>query len=181
MSVRVQTYVWQLSLTPIQKLVAIALADHCHDDGTDAFPSVDLLALKTNLNERTVRRTLHELLRLDVLMLQRKSGQHRPNCYMFPIPDGFGKLRPDTGPSLIPDRTFTTQTGLSRPSEGAQDPPNHKEPLVEPTAVSISVPMPAGFKDVFKDRTLREITAIIYPDGTEMPQLVPNPAPATPD
>ena len=157
MSVRVQTYVWQLKLTPTQKLVAIALADHCHDDGTDAFPSVSLLAEKTNLNERTVRRTLQELVRLDVLMLQRKSGQHRPNCYYFPIPDGFAKLRPDTAPTLNSDRTLTPQTGHSVPPDRAQDPPNHKESSIETTA-SFSIPMPEGFRDVFKSKRDGQVT-----------------------
>ena len=139
MSVRVQTYVWQLTLSPTQKLVAIALADHCHDDGTEARPSQSLLAKKTGLSERTIRTALQELVRLDVLMVQRKSGQHSPNCYMFPIPDGFATLRGATVSGLSPEGQLTSQRGNSRRSEGQLSPPNHKEPSIETTAVNSSI------------------------------------------
>ena len=131
MSVRVQTYVWQLELKPIEKLVAIALADHCRDDGTEGRPSQRLLCEKTGLSERSVRDTLHELVRLHVLMVQRKSGQHRPNCYMFPIPEGFGKLRPAPPAPLSPEGQSTSQRGNLRLPEGHSLPPNHKEPSYE--------------------------------------------------
>ena len=150
MSVRVQTYVWQLELKPVQKLVAIALADHCHDDGTEARPSQETICRKTGLSERTVRAALQELVRLDVLMVQRKSGQHRPNCYMFPIPDGFGTLRGAGDAGLGSEGQITSQRGKSRLSEGQEMPPNHKEPSIETTASDNSVPMPPGFRDIFK-------------------------------
>jgi DNA-binding transcriptional MocR family regulator len=131
-------------------LVAIALADHCHDDGSEAFPSQRLLSEKTGLSERTVRDTLQELVRLGVIVIQKKSGQHRPNNYRFPIPDWFAKLRPERDSGLSPEGKMVHQRGNSRRSEGRQLPPNHKEPSLETTAVSISVPMPVNFKDVFK-------------------------------
>ena len=151
-SVRVQTYVWQLQLTPTQKLVAIALADHCHDDGSEARPSQALLCLKTGLSERTVRSTLSSLVSAGVLRLERRSGAHRPNVYYFPIPDGFGRI--SGGQHLPPTRSegqMTHQRGNSRRLEGQQLPPNHKEPSIETTdsfsESSLGVPMPAGFKE----------------------------------
>jgi Helix-turn-helix domain len=135
-SVRVQTYVWQLNLTPTQKLVAIALADHCHDDGSEARPSQATLVRKTGLSQRAVRNTLHDLVELGVLRLERKSGQHRPNCYYFPIPDGFATLRGAVRAGLDPERQMTTQTGTSFHPEGHEVPPNHKEPSVEPAPTS---------------------------------------------
>lgn len=43
------------------RLVALALADHAHDDGSNAYPSVDTIARKARVNERTVRRGLRWL------------------------------------------------------------------------------------------------------------------------
>lgn len=43
------------------KAVAVALADHAHDDGTNIWPSVAKLAGKTEIAERTVQYKLREL------------------------------------------------------------------------------------------------------------------------
>ena len=122
MSVGVQTYVWQLTLTPTQKLVAIALADHCHDDGSEARPSQELLAQKTGLAERTIRYTLKQLLDLDVVRLARPSGQHRANVYTFDLPVYFGKLRGANDGNESPEGQLTTQGQLTV-ARGAPDAP----------------------------------------------------------
>ena len=134
MSVRVQTYVWQLELRPTEKLVAIALADHCHDDGSEARPSQALLARKTGLDERTIRRILVRLLEQGVIYLYKPHGQHRANNYSFNLPDDFGKIRPDTVTPLNKSQGGHSrrQTGHPVPSDRTQRPPNHKEPLLEP-------------------------------------------------
>lgn len=134
MSVRVQTYVWQLDLRPTEKLVAIALADHAHDDGSEARPSQALLARKTGLDERTIRRILVKLLELGVIVLYKPYGQHRANNYTFNLPEDFGKIRADTVPSLNKSQSGhpRRQSGHSVPPERTQCPPNHKEPLLEP-------------------------------------------------
>jgi len=133
MSVRVQTYVWQLNLPPTQKLVAIALADHCHDDGSEARPSQALLIKKTGLSEQTVRRCITGLLQSGVIVLERPSAQHRANVYKFILPQDFATIR---GTSMEP---LTNFRGAKRSVRGAieiapevpQWHPNHKEPLVE--------------------------------------------------
>ena len=102
---------------------------------------------KTGLSERTMRRTLGELVELGVLRIDRPSGQHRPNCYYLPIPDGFATLRGATVTGLSPEGPNLHQRGNPGRSEGPQLPPNHKEPSVE---TAISIPMPTGFKDVFR-------------------------------
>ena len=97
MSVRVQTYVWQVELPPSHKLTAIALADHCHDDGSEARPSRALLVKKTGLSEATLRRVLKDLIEWGILVLDRPASQHRANCYRFVLPEGFGTI-PDQSP-----------------------------------------------------------------------------------
>ncbi len=147
MSVKVQTYVWQLRLTPTQKLVAIALADHCHDDGSEARPSQALLCRKTGLSVRTVSSTLASLVNLGVLSLERQSGQHSPNVYRVLIPEGFATI-PDPQLSQVknPDLQMTRQTCNSRRPDLQLSQPNHKEPSIETNGAS-SIPMPAGFKE----------------------------------
>jgi len=130
-SVRVQTYVWQLKLTPTQKLVAIALADHCHDDGSEARPSQETICKKTGLGITAVRRTLHQLVDLGVMILDRPSSQHRANCYMFLIPNGFATIRPSREVGLAPDRPLGSQTVPSVRPDRHEGTPNHKEPSLE--------------------------------------------------
>lgn len=142
MSVRVQTYVWQLKLTPTQKLVAIALADHCHDDGSEARPSQETLVEKTGLSKRAVGYTLKQLLDLDVIRLQRPASQHRANCYTFDLPDYFGTIRVAPVTTLNPEVQTVHQGGNSRHPGWHQLPPNHKEPLLETTAEIISIADP---------------------------------------
>lgn len=139
MSVRVQTYVWQLKLTPTQKLVAIALADHCHDDGSEARPSQNLLVEKTGLSKRAVGYTLQQLLDLDVIRLQRKSGQHQANCYTFDLPDYFGTIRVAPVTTLPPEVQMVHQSGKPRRPESHDVLPNHKEPSIETTADVVNI------------------------------------------
>ncbi len=139
MSVRVQTYVWQLKLSPTQKLVAIALADHCHDDGSEARPSQNLLVTKTGLSKRTVGYTLQQLLDLDVIRLQRKSGQHQANCYTFDLPDYFATIRDAPVTTLAPEVQMTRQSSKPCTPESHVVLPNHKEPSSEPTANVVNI------------------------------------------
>jgi len=130
MSVRVQAIVWQIDLQPSQKLVAIALADHAHEDGTEARPSQATLAMKTGMSDRHVRRILKELVDLGVISVQRPAGQHRATCYRF----NMGETRPDTMSALKKSRP---DISASRPDicdtqTGHPCPTNHKEPLLEP-------------------------------------------------
>lgn len=63
MSVRVLS--WVLDHSPVEnaveRLVLIALADHAHDDGTGAYPSVNKLCRKTKRDRSTVQRALGRL------------------------------------------------------------------------------------------------------------------------
>ena len=83
MSIAIQTVVWTLELPPHLKYVAIALADHAHDDGGEARPSQSYLANKTGLSVRQVRRSLKELVERGVIRVERPSGKGRATCYTF--------------------------------------------------------------------------------------------------
>jgi len=113
------------------KLVAIALADHAHDDGTEARPSQALLEAKTGLSNASVRRSLRHLLEIGVIRLERRSTQHHANVYAFDL-------------RVITQTTLTTSQGdhtvrqgghTVRP-EGSHRSPNHKNRPIEPTTVN---------------------------------------------
>ena len=93
MSVRVQTYVWQLDLHQGQKLVALALADHCHDDGSEARPSRSTLAEKCGMSERQITRVLGQLVELGVVEIERPASQHYCTVYRFVLPEDFAVIR----------------------------------------------------------------------------------------
>jgi hypothetical protein len=61
MSVRLMGQVWELDLNHPQQSVALALADHAHDDGTHIYPGISYLAWKTGYSERQVMRILEDL------------------------------------------------------------------------------------------------------------------------
>lgn len=89
MSVKVMTWVWDHSRAAgNDRLVLLAIADHCGDDGYDAFPKLATLAKKTGLADRTVRRCIDRLIDLGELVVEERAGgsakveaRHRPHLY----------------------------------------------------------------------------------------------------
>ena len=141
MSVRVQTYVWQVQLPPSHKLTAIALADHCHDDGSEARPSRALLVKKTGLSEATLRRVLKDLIEWGILVLDRPASQHRANCYRFVLPEGFGTI-PDQSPrrgwknSGVSNKRQTRHYDALTIKEPSLE-PSEEIPLTDPALISV--------------------------------------------
>lgn len=133
------------TMTSTQKLVALALADHCHDDGTEARPGMARLRAKTALGERAVQRTLQSLLRDGFLTIQRKSTPVTPVVYQFVLGGVFetGGVS-TTGGGL---RAVTPCLKVIPPPSDVR--PNHHEPSLNHGTASISdisVPMPKNFR-----------------------------------
>lgn len=62
MSVKISGLVWdRYEFGGNKRMVALAIADHAHDDGTHIFPGVERLAVKTMLSVRTIQRVLVEM------------------------------------------------------------------------------------------------------------------------
>lgn len=94
------TWAWDQRVPPNAKLVLMALADHAHDDGTNAWPSVALLARKTGYGERQVQRILAELVNTGLIRVQ--------------TPGGKGANAGPTVYALNVDTTFALQRGEFR-------------------------------------------------------------------
>lgn len=67
MSIRLMSMVWEIQLAASQKSVLLVLADHARDDGSKCYPTVGLISWKTEINERTVQRILHDLKNLGII------------------------------------------------------------------------------------------------------------------
>lgn len=91
MSAKQQGLVWELDIPANQQQVLLALADHAHHDGSNARPSVDLIAWKTGRSERHVRRVLGELRESGLIEVTKhgRGGRKNPTEY---------RLRLDHGP-----------------------------------------------------------------------------------
>ena len=62
-------------------MVLLAIADHAHDDGGGAYPSIDTLAFKSRLSTRQVKRVLHELVESGELVIEPNAGPRGANLY----------------------------------------------------------------------------------------------------
>jgi len=60
MSLAAITWAFKQDLAPTKKMVLIALADHCDDDGK-CWPGLKLVAKKANVTKRTLQRVMNEL------------------------------------------------------------------------------------------------------------------------
>ena len=93
-------------LTPSEKIVAIAYADHAHHDGTEARAGLDRIAMKSSLSRRTVNVTIKSLLEKRVMIVQRPATNRTPVCYQF--------LLTNDGKSLLHFRHAETAPQTSR-------------------------------------------------------------------
>lgn len=82
MSVRVMSWVWEHSRAEgTDRLVLLAIADCASDDGGNAWPSVDTLAAKAKVSERTVQRSIRSLRLLGEVDVVEGGGRNRTNIY----------------------------------------------------------------------------------------------------
>jgi Helix-turn-helix domain len=83
MSVRAMTWAFYDSRAKgLDKLVLLAIADHVHDDGRDAYPSIETLARKCGIGKATVIRSIHSLETLGDLGVERHGrGRGRMHTY----------------------------------------------------------------------------------------------------
>ena len=100
MSIQATNWVWNNSSHkggPL--LVLLAIADHAHDDGGGAYPSIDTLAFKSRLSTRQVKRVLHELVESGELVIEPNAGPRGANLYTVTFERGEDKLSFLTGPT----------------------------------------------------------------------------------
>ena len=104
MSITAMNWAWGLSLSLIQKLVLMALADAADDEGM-CWPSVATISRKCCVSRRTVQRTLQTLVDSDLLHAEprfRGDRSRSSNRYRLSLVGGDNLSpphdNPDTGP-----------------------------------------------------------------------------------
>ena len=87
MSIKVMNYVWENSQQKGSSLLLLlAIADHAHDDGTGAYPSIESLANKTRMSVRNTQYALRRLEAAGELSVSLKAGPKDVNVYCIPLP-----------------------------------------------------------------------------------------------
>ena len=75
MSVKIMGEVWGLELTAAKLLVLLALADHADHEGSNIYPSVELVAWKCGYSESQTRRIIKSLVDDEILTREIRPGK----------------------------------------------------------------------------------------------------------
>jgi hypothetical protein len=130
MSVRVLSWVFDHS--PVEHrgdlLVLLVLADHAHDDGTRAFPSVETIARKARLSRRGAQLALRRLERVGAIKETASEGPRRPRSYSVIMGEPTSPRTDCTGE--VADTEGRTESHVG--AKGSSPEPS-VEPSVEPS------------------------------------------------
>lgn len=137
MSVRASAWAWSVELPAPQKLVLLALADHCNDEDFTCWPSVTHLTRKTGLGRRTVFRCLDQLVGLGFVTRHAREGK-QTTLYTLCVNSARAALMPERHQCRS-----GTSAGEARASATAAPPlvpQRHTESSIEPPRNQISTP-----------------------------------------
>lgn len=143
MSIKLMSLVFDAgNMTPVHKLVMLALCDYAADDGTSIYPSLDTICRKTALKDSTVRKALRELRDPDgmnLLSVSSKSTNRFPNryCVNVQVLRSISWVSPGNTQTLSSDIQGVTKKH-SRVSPGNTDP--SFDPSADPSINGISHP-----------------------------------------
>jgi hypothetical protein len=131
---------------PLEKLVAIKLADCANDDGSRVYPSVNTIAVETQTGERTVRRILSGFRERGLLaVVDQGGGRQKSTRYKFIM--AAWRALPDVSPCEGP--------------EGAEPGDNGAEISDEKT-----LPERQGIGETLPESALNPATQAPNPSGT---------------
>jgi len=104
-SIHIMSQIWDLSLPDSEKLVALALADWCNDDGI-CWPSTAQIARKSSKSERTVQGVLAKLESRGILCRDMRPGKGT----LYKLTPAAAAPRNDCTTADIAPQQGTTQT-----------------------------------------------------------------------
>lgn len=96
------------------RLVLLALAEHAHDDGTKAFPSIETLTRRTRLSERQVRNCLRALQASEAV---EQTGKTKSGTNIYTVRGPFNR-----GANIAAANTSGGQSATGKVSRIAPDP-----------------------------------------------------------
>jgi len=115
MSAKIMGMVWDLVLSPAERSVLLAMADHADHDGNNVRPSVALIAWKTDYSERQVQRIIGDLRKDGLLVLVRGATPTTPNHYRIDI--AAGKQKPAFVPATRGRQDVTPRVDKMSPQD----------------------------------------------------------------
>lgn len=75
MSIHLMSLVWEINFpTPMQKLIALRLADYANDDGDSIFPAVETLARQVGCSKRQAQYAVKAFEMIDLMRQTHKGG-----------------------------------------------------------------------------------------------------------
>lgn len=148
---------WALKIGGVQdatsRVILLGLAEHAHEDGSSAWPSVATLAKYAVCSERTVHRRLRELeeagmiRRGDQQLVAHLPSNRRPIVYDLPVGvTVWHTSRDDIRTGVSPEAARGDTPGTSGVTAVADKP--SLEPSIEPSSSSSAIDEPGQRKDV---------------------------------
>lgn len=116
MSIRLMSQAWELNLPQTEKMVLLCLCDHANDNG-ECWPSIDTLARKCSVSDRTIQRTIRKLVSDGVLTAEMSNGR-KANSYRIDLSQPRHSVtptecHPDTVSPLTPTMTTSNPDTVS--------------------------------------------------------------------
>lgn len=166
MSIKIMAQVWDLDLSPTEKLILLAYTDHADHDGGNIYPAVKTIATKTGLSERSVQLMTRSLEKKGYLETDGK-GPKGTNKWQFRgatdsprtrfrgekdagggESDGTKGVNPDS-PEPSFNRPIESSRGRNKPAQ--KSPPANRVPeLIEFRRVTGGYPSKGSFETVIK-------------------------------
>lgn len=136
MSVRALSYVWPLPISPTEKLLMLALADHTNDEDHTCWPSLGHLEKKTGLSRTSVWRTIDRLVELGLVLRIPDTGR-TSTVYRLTLNETLNQVHSEPrctvnlgSPRNIARCTVNLPQVQGETHVGAQCTSNHKEPSI---------------------------------------------------
>lgn len=131
MSVKMISWAFKQSVSPTEKLVLIALADHANDEDFTCWPSLSHLVKKTSLHKKTIWKAIDRL--VDMGLVRRISDESKRSTTYFLI-GAQSTYQEPLGAYGTQDRCseYLPQVRTA-PTLGAYGTPNHNRTIIEPS------------------------------------------------
>lgn len=134
----IQAVAWVLEhseATLADRLVLIAIANHCDGRGVNAWPAIDTVAKEARVDRRTVFRAIEALEEAGELTVKRRPG--RPNVYGITALTGWQDVTPQGMADCHPGVTSTPKRGGRMSPEPLR---TVKEPVARASAAPVRLP-----------------------------------------
>ena len=170
MSIKVMTWAWEQELPPLTKLVLMARAAHCDEEGY-AWPGIRGIAKKCGVAHRTVQRQVEDLQDKGILKVeprQRPDGSSSSNGYTVVLN---GTIRyegvSDSHPPMSESHPGVTEvTSLGVPCDTPLT-------VIEPSCETTTTTEPLTLLEVFDDpEWLRTLAEVETPDHEQRTRII---------